>query len=91
MRKRFNRSGIVEQALLENYTCCEKNRSRAVTLPDGTQAFSMVIAFLDSDGCRRFNVHAHVHEDGTIASYGGRLDPKFFVDDEGMNYKLNLP
>lgn len=91
LRKRFNRSGIVERALQENYTCCEKNKSREVTLPDGTTVFSMVLSFLDSEGRRRFNVHAHVNRDGTIASYGGRLDPKFMVDDDGTSYKLGDP
>jgi hypothetical protein len=82
---------MVERAILENYTCCEKNKSRQVTLPDGTSAISMVLSFIDSAGQRRFNVHAHVRADGTIASFGGRLDPKFLVDDDGTSYKVDLP
>jgi hypothetical protein len=91
MRERFNRSEMVERALQENYTCCEKNKSRQVTLPDGTRAISMVLSFLDANGRRRFNVHAHVRRDGTIASFSGKLDPKFLVDDDGTNYKLEVP
>src|SRR5690606_509530 len=90
MRERFNRSGMVERALRENYTCCEKNKSREVTLPDGTRVISMVLSFLDSTGNRRFNVHVNVRRNGTIASFSGRLDPKFFVDDDGTNYKLDI-
>jgi hypothetical protein len=91
MRERFNTSGMVEQALRENYTCCEKNRSREVVRPDGTRAISMVLAFLDAAGRRRFNVHAHVRRDGSIASFSGKLDPKFLIDDDGTSYKLEVP
>ena len=79
MRERFNRSEMVERALQENYTCCEKNKSRQVTLPDGTWAISMGLSFLDANGGRRFNVHAHVRRDA----------PMFLVGDDGANYKLD--
>lgn len=85
----FNHSGLVEQALRNNYTCCKRGKPNDVTLPDGTEAISMTLTFFDEFGNRRFNVHAHVSKDGRIASTGGKLDPKFMIDNDNRCYHFD--
>lgn len=70
------------------YTCC-RHRAKPVTLRDGSGATSLTIGYEDSHGNRKFTVHAYVYPDGAIASHGGKLDPKFFVDDRNIAYKID--
>jgi hypothetical protein len=57
-----------------------------IVLGDGEHVYSILLGFDDQSGTRRFNVHAYVRSDRTIAA-SGLLDPKFFLDDAMCAHK----
>jgi hypothetical protein len=86
MRHRFRALNLIARALTDQYTCCLVDFYEA-TLAGEPRTFSVVLGFEDRQGLRRFNVHAFVRPDRTIAA-SGLLDPKFFFDDAMNAFKV---
>lgn len=85
----FDDLGFVERAIREQYTCCLRDAYRC-PFPDESDAWSVVIGFDDPRGIRRFYLHGFVRADGSIAA-SGKLEPKFFLDDDMVAYRPAPP
>jgi hypothetical protein len=81
----FNASGLIERALQNQYTCCVRE-CRKRTLGDLGDVWAVTLGFDDDAGVRWFYVQGFVRDDGTLATGGGRLEPKFFLTDGRVGY-----
>ncbi len=88
LRAKFDELALVQVALAEEYTCC-LHKATLVRLGDGTEAMSLTVGFEDQRGVRRLTVHTYVDDAGRIISRGGKLDPKFFLDEQQVAYKID--
>jgi hypothetical protein len=86
LRAKFDRLGLAEHAIANEYTCCLKDAYQIQLATEPSPVTAIVLGFRDDEGRTRFLVHAFVRQDGSIAG-SGLCDPKLLYDDRWVCFK----